>query len=91
MSTHWTQSGSGLSDLAAQQHEVDDLLNVCNCVAMLREAHGPTKDRPLRLDKDLGCLFHLVLRYATLFDNLVPRHSIAVLMQTLRSLSCSAQ
>src|SRR5829696_779518 len=54
---HRTKSGPRLSDLAPQEHEVDDLLDVCDRIAVLRQAHGPTKDRAFGCDKDLCCLF----------------------------------
>src|SRR3982751_2350428 len=38
------KSGAGLSQLTAQQHEVHNFLNVCDCILMLRQSHGPTKD-----------------------------------------------
>src|SRR6185503_18127805 len=33
---HRTEARARLADLSAQQHEVDDLLNVCDCIAVLR-------------------------------------------------------
>ena len=53
VTTHRTQSRAGFADLAAQQHQVDDLLNVRDGVAMLRQSHGPTEDRALGFNKDL--------------------------------------
>src|SRR4029078_7619187 len=62
VTTHGTQSGARLSDLPAQQHQVDDLLNVRDGVAMLRQSHRPTEDRTLRIDEDLCGLFDLFSR-----------------------------
>ena len=45
VAAHRAQARARLSDLTTQQHQVYDLLYVRHCVAMLRQAHGPTEDR----------------------------------------------
>src|ERR1043165_5505202 len=70
--THRTETRAWFADLASQQHQVDDLLDVCDCIAVLRQSHGPAEDRALRRDKDLGGLFDQILRDSTLLDDLAP-------------------
>src|ERR1041385_721746 len=74
MTPHRTKTPARLSDLPAQQHQVHDLLNVCVRVLMLREPHGPTKDRTLQFEEDLRCRFDLIPRYSALFNDLGPRN-----------------
>src|ERR1051325_698132 len=71
---HGTHTRARFSNLPAQQHQVYDLLNVRYRVLVLRESHGPTADRALRLDEDLRRRFDLYTRHATLLDDLVPRN-----------------
>src|SRR6185312_16734537 len=52
MAAHRAEAGSGFSYLTAQQHQVHNFLNVGHRVLVLRQSHGPTKDRSVRLDKD---------------------------------------
>src|SRR6185295_18484336 len=58
VTTHRTEACARFSDLATQQHQVDDLLDVRDGIAVLRESHGPAEDRPLRRNKDFGGLFN---------------------------------
>src|SRR5262249_15618688 len=74
VTAHRTQTRTGVSNLATQQHQVDDLLDVCDGVAMLCEAHGPAEDCALRGDKDLRGLFDQFSSDATLLDDLFPRN-----------------
>jgi hypothetical protein len=46
------------ADVAAQQQQVDDLLHVRDAVAVLRDAHRPARDHPLRAHVDLGGVAH---------------------------------
>ena len=70
--THRAQTRTGLADLPAQQHQVDDLLNVRHCVAVLGKAHGPTEDRALRRHEDLRGLFNQISGYSRLRNKFLP-------------------
>jgi hypothetical protein len=48
VAAHRAQPGAGLADVAAQQQEVDDLLDRGHGVAVLGEAHRPADDRRSR-------------------------------------------
>src|SRR6266568_715476 len=74
MATHRTQARAGSSDLSAQQHEIDDLLNVGDCVLVLRQSHRPAEDCPLRLDEDLCRVFDSGFVNATLIEEVAPVH-----------------
>ena len=54
------------ADVAAQQQEVHDLLNVGDAVLVLRQPHGPAADHALALDRDLGRLADLLARQPAL-------------------------
>src|SRR6185295_19418507 len=58
VTTHRTEACARFSDLATQQHQVDDLLDVRDGIAVLRKSHGPAEDRALRCDEDLRGLFN---------------------------------
>src|SRR4051794_17417844 len=73
---HRTKPRARLTNLTAQQHQVHDLLNVRDCVAMLRQSHGPAKDRALRFDEDLGSLFDLLFLDSALLDDRRPRNKL---------------
>src|SRR5262249_46359239 len=53
VTAHRTNSRARFADLPAQQHQVDDLLDVRDRVAMLRQTHGPAEDRAFRGAEDL--------------------------------------
>src|SRR5258707_14474342 len=67
VAAHRTQPGPRLPNLSAQKHEVDALLNVCDSVLMLGEAHRPAKDHALRFNEDASRIFDLAFRDARLF------------------------
>src|SRR6266404_1469782 len=72
MTTDRTQTRAGLSHLSAQQHQVDDLLDIGDRILMLSQAHGPAKDYPLGLDKDSRGIFDFDFRDSRLFKDIAP-------------------
>src|SRR6185369_3802893 len=74
VTTHRAQPRTRFSNLTTQQHQVYDLLNVRDCVAVLRQPHGPTEDRALGFSEDLRGLFNFILRDSGLRDDVSPRH-----------------
>src|SRR5438876_1178699 len=69
VATHRTQTRTRLAKLSAQQHQIDDLLNIRDRVLVLRQAHGPAEDHALRFDEYTRRVFKLTLLDATLFEN----------------------
>jgi hypothetical protein len=47
-------AGAGAPDIAAQQQEVDDLLDVLGAVTMLGNAHAPRRDNGFGLGVNAG-------------------------------------
>src|SRR5258708_11309780 len=72
MTTHRAQTRAGLSHLSAQQHQVDDLLDIGDSILMLSQAHGPAKDYPLGLDKDSRGIFDFDFRDSRLLKDIAP-------------------
>src|SRR5438105_2266109 len=66
---HGTQTCARLAKLTPQQHQVNDLLNVRHGVLVLRQAHGPTKDHPLRFDEDTRGTLEITFLDSTLIEN----------------------
>src|SRR5437763_6920596 len=66
---HRTQPTARLAELAAQHHQIHDLLDVCDRIFMLRQAHGPTKDYSFRFNKDARRIFELRLLDSRLLDD----------------------
>src|SRR5882724_3602275 len=67
---HRTQPTARLAELAAQHHQIDDLLDVCDRIFMLRQSHGPTEDYSFRCDKDARRIFELCLADSGLLDDI---------------------
>src|SRR6266850_229283 len=74
MTANRAQPGPRLSDLSAQQHEVNDLLDVGNRIAVLSQSHGPAEYSALRLHENPRCLFNPGLKNSTLLNDLTPVH-----------------
>src|ERR1700737_206037 len=72
MAADRAQTGSWLSDLSARQHEVNDLLDVGNRIAVLSQTHGPAEDSALLLYENPRCIFSPGLKNSTLLDHLAP-------------------
>src|SRR5437762_547408 len=69
VAAHRAQARSRFAKLTAQQHQVNDLLNIRHGVLVLRQAHSPTKDHPLRLDENARGIFKLTLLDSALVEN----------------------
>ena len=68
-----TKPGAGFANLPAAQHHIHYLLNVSDCVLMLRQSHRPTKDCAFRFNKDLRSRFDLLSRNTRLLNDFMPR------------------
>ena len=75
MAAHGARARAGAADLAAQQEEVDDLLNVRDRVLVLRQPHRPADDCALRVDVDSCRRAHLFARDSAPLHKLVPAHA----------------
>src|SRR5690349_11391895 len=73
MTSHRAEPGARLSDLPTKQMQIDDLLDVGDCIHMLGEPHSPTGDRALGLGEDVGGAENLFLRYSAGGDDPLPR------------------
>jgi hypothetical protein len=65
---HRAQASARLPDLAPQKHQVDDFLNVRNCVFVLRQSHRPAADHAFRIDEDSRRIFQLTLGHPRLIE-----------------------
>src|SRR5438105_15133626 len=61
VTAHRTKTCPRFAELSAQHHQVHDLLDVRHGIFVLGQAHGPTKDYPVRFDKDARRIFELRL------------------------------
>src|SRR2546422_4020695 len=75
VAAHWTESRSGFSNLPAQQHQVDDLLNVTHCILVLRKDHGTAENCAPRIDENSRGGFDFRLGHTTLFEKITPVNS----------------
>src|SRR5438874_7262017 len=69
VAAHRAQARSRFAKLTAQQHQVNDLLNIRHGVLVLRQAHSPTKDHPLRFDEDARGTLEITFLDSTLIEN----------------------
>src|ERR1700722_1782310 len=74
VASYGADSGSRPAHVAAEQQQVDDLLNRRNCLPLLRQAHRPASDHLLGLHHYFGDLANLSARDSALRDDLVPRY-----------------
>src|SRR5437870_5015352 len=72
MTTDRTKSRARFANLAAQKHQVDDLLNVADRVLVLRQTHRPAKDYALRLDENSRRVLDFYFRDSGLLENVTP-------------------
>src|SRR5947209_20273731 len=72
VSAHRAKTCPGASDIAAQQHEVDDLLDRRHGIPMLRQSHGPATDDRLGAHGKLRCLTDLLATQAAELDDPIP-------------------
>src|SRR5437588_2725677 len=68
VTAHRTKTRPRFAELAAQQHQVNDLLDIRHRVFVLRQTHGPAKDHPLGFDKDARSIFELRLLDSRLIE-----------------------
>ena len=72
MPAHWAKSRARLADLPAAQHQIHDLLDVGHSILVLRQAHGPAKDRSLRRHKNICRVFYQAKGHTTLLEYFAP-------------------
>ena len=72
VTAHGTQTRARLTQLSAQQHQVDDLLNVGDGVLVLGQTHGPAKDYSFRPNEDTRRVFDFDFRDSGLFEDVAP-------------------
>ncbi|MCY1408716.1 hypothetical protein D9M71_240440 [compost metagenome] len=70
---HRAQAGTRAANVAAQQHQVGDLLDGRHRMAMLGDTHGPAHDDVLALGVHARRLLDLDQGQAGLLDDLLPR------------------
>ena len=76
VAAHRTDARTRLADVAAQEQQVDDLLDVGDGVLVLREAHRPASDHAIRVEIDRGSLAHLLAGDAALAHQVVERDRV---------------
>src|SRR5215467_3321604 len=72
MSSDWADASAGTPHVPTQQHQVDDLLNRCNGLPLLRQTHRPASNHRLRLQYDGRDLLDLRSCDSALRHDLVP-------------------
>src|SRR6185369_1026274 len=80
-----TKTGARFSQLPAQQHQIDDLLDVGDRVLVLSQTHGPTKNHAFRFDEDAPGILNLHLRDARLFEDVAEMLLTQRLFESLKS------
>src|SRR5262245_64949220 len=61
VTAHRTDAGAGSAEIAPQQQQIDDLLDVLRAVTMLGDAHSVADDHRFRLHVDRGRALELIL------------------------------
>ncbi len=69
VTAHRAQTGARFSELSAQQHQVNDLLNIRHRVFVLSQTHRPTKNDSFGFYEDPGSVFELNFGNAGLIED----------------------
>src|SRR6185503_3408297 len=72
VSPYRAETCARFSHLPAQEHQINDLLNVSHRVLVLCQAHGPTEDCSFRFNKDFRSIFDMRLGNSALLEQIAP-------------------
>ena len=74
MTANRAHPGAGLTDGAAQEQQVDDLLNRGDGIMALGQSHRPADDDAVGGYKQVGGFANLIARDTAVFDDFIPVH-----------------
>ena len=87
VATYWAQACPRHTDVAAQQHQVDDFLNGRHRVAVLGDSHGPAHDHALAAAVHASRQFDVFEGQAGLRNDVIPGRGIDHLQVSIHAVT----